>query len=266
MIDVALAVLRRDWEIERTYRMRLLLAAASTAALAAGMYFIGRLVTHPPELAGYSGTYFDFALVGLAVTSFAGVGLRSFGTSMITEQNTGTMDLLLTSPASRAGLLSGLFLFPLLLASGEVAALLGIGIGVLGSGMSIGGLVMSVPVIILTTISFAAVGIAAGGILVIAKRGDPISGPFFQITMLLTGAVYPVSVLPGFLRVIAWCIPATWGIKATRDLLLGGAGWRDVMPYVLVLVGFVIVLLPISLAAFRACVGVARSRGLLGSY
>jgi ABC-2 type transport system permease protein len=256
MIDVALAVFRRDWEIERTYRMRLLLVVASTAALAAGLYFIGQLVTDAPALAGYSGTYFDFA----------GVGLRSFGTSMTTEQNTGTIDLLLASPASRAGLLSGLFLFPFLLAAAEVAGLLGIGIGVLGSGMPVGGLLMSVPVLILTTISFAAVGIAAGGILIIAKRGDPISGPFFQITMLLSGAVYPVSVLPGFLRVIAWCIPATWGITATRDLLLGGAGWRDVLPYVLVLVGFVAVLLPLSLAAFRACVGTARRHGLLGSY
>jgi ABC-2 type transport system permease protein len=266
VIDVALAVLRRDWEIERTYRMRLLLMAASTAAFAAGLYFVGELVTAPPELAGYHGTYFDFALVGLAVTSFAGVGLRSFGTSMTTEQNTGTIDLLLASPASRAGLLSGLFLFPFFLAAAEVAALLGIGIGVLGSGMPIGGLLMSVPVLILTTISFAAVGIAAGGLLIIAKRGDPISGPFFQITMLLSGAVYPISVLPGVLRAIAWSIPATWGITATRDLLLADAGWRDVLPYVLVLVAFVAILVPLALASFRACVGVARRRGLLGSY
>jgi ABC-2 type transport system permease protein len=266
MIAVARAVLRRDWEIERTYRMRLLLIALSTAALAAGLYFIGQLVTDPPQLAGYSGTYFDFALVGLAVTSFAGVGLRSFGTSMITEQNTGTIDLLLASPASRAGLLGGLFLLPFLLAAAEVVALLGIGIGLLGSGMSVGGVLMSLPVLLLTTISFCAVGIAAGGVLIIAKRGDPISGPFFQATMLLSGAVYPVSVLPPFLRAIAWCIPATWGVTATRDLLLGGAGWRDVLPYVLVLVAFVVVLVPLSLLAFRACVGVARRRGLLGSY
>ena len=252
MIDVALAVFRRDWEIERTYRMRLFLVAASTAGLAVGLYFVGRLVTSPPQLAGYSGTYFDFALVGLAVTSFAGVGLRSFSTSMIQEQSTGTIDLLLASPASRGGLLAGLFLFPFLLAVAEVAALLGIGIGVLGSGMPIGGLLMSLPVLVLTTLSFAAVGIAAGGVLVIAKRGDPISGPFFQVTMLLSGAVYPVSVLPAGLRVLAWCIPATWGVTATRDLLLGGAGWRDVLPYVAVLVGFVVMLLPLSLVAFRA--------------
>jgi ABC-2 type transport system permease protein len=266
MIDVALAVFRRDWEIERTYRMRLLLVAASTAGLAAGLYFVGRLVTSPPELEGYRGTYFDFALVGLAVTSFAGVGLRSFSTSMIQEQSTGTIDLLLASPASRGGLLTGLFLFPFLLAVAEVAALLGIGIGILGSGMPIGGLLMSIPILVLTTMSFAAVGIAAGGVLVIAKRGDPISGPFFQVTMLLSGAVYPVSVLPAILRPIAWCIPATWGVAATRDLLLGGAGWRDVLPYVAVLVAFVAVLLPLSLVAFRRCVGVARRRGLLGSY
>jgi ABC-2 type transport system permease protein len=266
MIDVARAVLRRDWQIERTYHLRLLLVLASTATFAAGVYFIGRLITDPPQLDGYEGTYFDFVIVGLAVTSFASVGLQSFSRSLVQEQSTGTIDLLLASPASRSGLLTGLFLFPFVLAAVEFAGLLAIGIGVIGSGLPLGGLAVSFPILLLTTATFAAVGLAAGGLLLIAKRGDPISGPFLQITMLLSGAVYPVEVLPSWLQPIAWCIPATWGINAARDLLLGGAGWRDVLPQVLVLVAFVLVMLPLSFVVFRYCVATARRHGLLGSY
>ena len=87
-----------------------------------------------------------------------------------------------------------------------------------------------------------------------------------QLTMLLSGAVYPVAVLPGPVRILAWCLPATWGVQATRDLLLGGAGSRDVLPEVAVLIGFVLVMVPLALWAFRSCVGVARRHGLLGSY
>ena len=159
-----------------------------------------------------------------------------------------------------------MFLFPFLLAAAEFLALLVFGVGVIGSGLPVGGLVMAVPVVLLTTATFAAIGIATGGILLIAKRGDPVSGPIMQLTMLLSGTVYPVAVLPGPVRILAWCLPATWGVQATRDLLLGGAGWRDVLPEVAVLIGFVIVMVPMALWAFRSCVGTARRHGLLGSY
>jgi len=257
MIDIVRAVLRRDWAIERTYPLRLLLVMLGTATFAAGLFYVGKLVVDPPQLEGYTGGYFDFVIVGLAVTSFAAVGLHSFSNSLMSEQSTGTIDLLLASPASRASMLGGLFLFPFLLASAEFLALLVFGVGVIGSGL---------PVVLLTTATFAAIGIATGGILLIAKRGDPVSGPIMQLTMLLSGTVYPVAVLPGPVRILAWCLPATWGVQATRDLLLGGAGWRDVLPEVAVLIGFVIVMMPLALWAFRSCVGPARRHGLLGSY
>ena len=127
-------------------------------------------------------------------------------------------------------------------------------------------LLACLPVLLLTTATFAPVGIASAGVLMIAKRGDPISGPFMQVTMLLSGAVYPVAVLPPVLRAMSYCIPATWGVKATRELLLGGASFTDVLPEIGVLAGFVIVLLPLSLLMFRRCLRSARRHGLLGSY
>jgi ABC-2 type transport system permease protein len=265
-METARAILRRDWAIERTYPLRLLLVMLGTATFAAGLFYVGKLVIDPPALEGYRGGYFDFVIVGLAVTSFAAVGLHSFSNSLMSEQATGTIDLLLASPASRASMLGGLFLFPFLLASAEFLALLVFGVGVIGSGLPIGGLIMAIPVVLLTTATFAAIGIATGGVLLIAKRGDPVSGPIMQLTMLLSGAVYPVAVLPAPIRAISWCLPATWGVHATRELLLGGAGWRDVLPAIGVLLAFVAVMVPLALLAFRSCVHTARRHGLLGSY
>ena len=173
------------------------------------------------------------------------------------EQSTGTVELLFAAPVPLGHLMLGMFLFPFILAAGEVAALLGFGVGVVGSGLSWSGLVLSVPVLLLTTASFAAIGVASAGLLMIAKRGDPLSGPFFQVSLLLSGALYPVEVLPGWLRAISYCIPATWGVKAVRGLLLGGESWSDVAPDVAVLCAFLVVLIPLSLVAFRSCLRVA---------
>ncbi len=260
------AILRRDWAIERTYQLRLVLRVTDVAFIAAAVYFVSLMVEDPASLSDYGGNYFDFALVGLAVTSFAGVGLASFGESLAREQNTGTIELLLASPAPIAQLMMGMFALPFLLATVQVVGLLGFGIGVAGSGIPLGGLAIAVPVLLLTTATFAAVGIAIGGMMLLVKRGDPISGPFYQASMLLSGVIVPIDLLPDFLRVISWMLPATWGIRATRELLLAGAGWRDVAPEVLVLTGFTIVMLPLSILAYRWCLRAAVRTGVLGSY
>ena len=121
---IVLAILRRDWAIERTYQMRLALQFVDMAVIAIAIYFVSIMVEEPSSLAEYGGNYFDFALVGLAVTSFAGVGLASFGESLAREQNTGTIDLLLASPAPIPSLMVGMFALPAgILAGGFAEAL-----------------------------------------------------------------------------------------------------------------------------------------------
>jgi ABC-2 type transport system permease protein len=160
----------------------------------------------------------------------------------------------------------GMFALPFLLASVQVAGLLGLGIGVFGSGIPIGGLLMSIPILLLTTATFAAVGVAIGGMMLLVKRGDPISGPFYQASMLLSGVIVPVDLLPGAIQVISWMLPATWGIRAVRELLLSDAGWHDVAPETLVLVAFTVVMLPSAVLAYRWCLRAAVRTGVLGSY
>ena len=265
-MSVVRALLRRDFDIERTYQLSLLLTFADVAVLGVTLYFVSRLIEDPAALADYRGTYFDFAIVGVAVNSFAGVGLNGFTGSLVHEQSTGTIDPLLASPAPHLALVAGMFLFPFALAFIQIAGLLGVGVGLIGSGIPLGGLALSFPILLLTSITFAAVGMAAAGLLLLTKRGDPISGPFYQASMLLSGTLFPIEELPRFIQVISALLPATWGIRAVRELLLGGAGWRDVVPEALALCVFTIVMLPVGLMVFRRCLASARRQGILGSY
>lgn len=265
-MNLVIAILRRDWAIERTYQLGLAMRLIDVAVMATVIYFVSLMIEDPSSLADYGGSYFDFAVVGLAVTSFAGVGLSSFSESLAREQNTGTIDLLLASPAPVPQLMIGMFALPFALASVQIAGLLGIGIGVVGSGIPLGGLLMSIPVLLLTTATFAAVGVAIGGMMLLVKRGDPISGPFYQASMLLSGVIVPVDLLPEAIRVFSWMLPATWGIRAVRELLLSDAGWNDVRNETLVLAAFAIVMLPASILVYRWCLRAAVRSGVLGSY
>jgi ABC-2 type transport system permease protein len=264
---VVVAFLRRDWSVERSYRLALALGALDTAVFAVGLYFIGALVTDPDVLGSdLQGGYFDFVVIGIALNTFLGVGLGGLGAGLTREQATGTIDLLLASPVEAIWLICGMLAMPFVLATAEVCLLLGLGLGLAGGGINVGGLALAVPVVALTVASFVAVGIAAAGVIVVVKRGDPLTGPFYQVSMLLSGAVFPVDVLPGWLQGLAVLLPATWGIDATRELVLGDAGLVDVLPAIVVLAGFAVVLLPVSIASFGACLRIARNHGMLGAY
>jgi hypothetical protein len=61
-------------------------------------------------------------------------------------------------------------------------------------------------------------------------------------------------------------LPATHGVRATRQLVQADADLGDVLPEIAVLVGFTVVAVPLSAIAFRRAVAVARRAGTLGTY
>jgi ABC-2 type transport system permease protein len=81
--------------------------------------------------------------------------------------------------------------------------------------------------------------------------------------ILFSGAYFPVSVLPGFLRHVSEALPVTWSLDVLRSALLSNEidGLR--------LAGIwaaVAVLLPLALVLFRRALDRARRDGSLGHY
>jgi ABC-2 type transport system permease protein len=62
--------------------------------------------------------------------------------------------------------------------------------------------------------------------------------------------LYPVSVLPGWLQVLARLIPVTYSLEGMRAALLGHATIRELLPALMTLLTFAAVLLPVSLLVF----------------
>ncbi len=54
-------------------------------------------------------------------------------------------------------------------------------------------------------------------------------GSLFEFPVwLICGFLVPLSILPDWVRPIAWLLPPTWGVAAVRDAALGGNAWPDV--------------------------------------
>jgi ABC-2 type transport system permease protein len=102
--------------------------------------------------------------------------------------------------------------------------------------------------------------------MVLAKRVGVILGFAGSAFALLGGVLYPISVLPRPLRVLAQLLPMVHGLDGVRLALVEhlnvGAIGRDA----LILIAFAAVLVPLSLQTFRLALRRARRIGSLSHY
>ncbi len=260
------AIARRDALLQVSYQFNLLFFVSTAFFSAFIAYFVSDLVGDTELLAQYGGSYFDFVIVGLALTSYAALGVAAFTDQIQQEQGAGTLEVLLSGPTRLGTLLAGGFIVPLMLTTFEVAAVLAVGIGVLGVGLTLSGVMLSVPIVALTVANFCAMGIASAAVVLLVKRGDPISGPLYQATLILSGAIFPVELFPAWLETIARLTPAYYGVRGMREALLTDSGLAGIADELLVLSGFAVVLLPLAVLAFGRSIDAAKRYGVLGSY
>ena len=96
--------------------------------------------------------------------------------------------------------------------------------------------------------------------------GDAVAGSLF----LFSGAVFPLEVLPRFLKPIGYVMPVTYWLELLRRALVGPvaqafptlSGMTD-FQLLAVLTSLTIVLGAAALATFRVCDATARERGLI---
>lgn len=265
VVDKLRAIASRDLQTQTSYQFNLLLRFGSLLLAIASFFFVSQLVDEAPELAVYRGGYFEFVMVGMLVTSFTLVGLRTFAQTIAAEQSLGTLEILLASPVGLSNLLGGALVVPLAMTALEIVFYLILGIGIVGVGFSLVGALLAIPLLILTVASFCALGIFSAAFIVLTKRGDPITVVVAQATTFLGGAYFPITLMPEPLQWVARLTPAFYGIQGIREALLADAGPAELVDEFTALVIFTAVLLPGSLWLLSRALRVARVTGTLGN-
>lgn len=262
-----LAFLSRDFRTEISYRLAFLLNLSTILFTTVTYYFVARLLGESvrPLLAPYGGDYFAFALIGVAFASYFTLGLSGFARNLRLAQTTGTLEAMLMTPAPLSMVILGSAAWNYAFTTFRVVAylLLGVAMGIELQHANYAGALLT---LILAITAFASLGIIAASVIMITKRGEPITGLFSGFATLVGGVFYPVEVLPGWLQKIANLIPITHALRAMRLALLEGAPWHALAPDLLALVLFVVILFPLSLLSFRVAVARAKEEGSLAHY
>jgi len=261
------AFLRRDLREALSYKFTFFSSFAGLLFSTATFYFVARLVpAGVPSLAPFGGDYFSFAVVGVAFSSLLGMFQSGLPAVIRSAQVSGTLEAVLVTPAPLPTVLFGSSLYPLVFQA--FRTLLYLALAVLLFGMKLGPVDWAGALVVfaLTVLCFLSVGILSASFVLVYKMGNPFGWLLGGAAGLLGGMVFPVSLLPPWIRWASSFLPVTYALDGMRRSLLASTGFAAVLPDAAALAAFNLVLLPLSLLAFRAAVRKAKRDGTLTHY
>ncbi len=170
--------------------------------------------------------------------------------AFLRERSQGTIERLAASPATRAeivhGYMFGLGIFALI----QVAVILFFTVWALNIHYQ-GSLALLFLVISLLAVMGVNLGILASSF----ARTEFQVLQFIPLIILpqalLSGTIWPVTDMPAYLRSIAYAMPLYYANTALRDVMIKGAGLSEIWPILLILVGFILLFLILSIVMMR---------------
>jgi ABC-type multidrug transport system ATPase subunit/ABC-type multidrug transport system permease subunit len=262
------AFLRRDFLIEKSYKLSFALSAVSTFTGMAVFFFIDKLFgrTMTPYLAEYGAGYFSYVFAASAFFGYIGAGAGSYAERLRAEQLQGTLEASLSAPVPPAVFLTALTAWNFLFATFELCLYALAGIYFFKMDFSGANPPVLAAVFFLSAVSFAALGIFSSCFILLFKRGNPAAWVLNNFEGLLGGVYFPVAVLPPGLLFFSKFLPVTYSIRAMELALYKGAGFAELKSELSALALFAVILAPLSVAAFKTSLKKARRDGSLGQY
>jgi ABC-2 type transport system permease protein len=244
--------LERDVRIAGTYRSPFILEIVEALFGAAMFYYVARFVDSPQlrQALPQGNSYFAYSLVGFIFFDYLHAALDTFDRSLVEARDTGTLEPLLVTQVSLPVIVVGSAIYPFVVTTLRIGVYLGWGAALFGFPLGAANWLSVLAMLVAILLAFAGLGIFSSAYLLLFKRGNPGKWFLLGISSVVGGMLFPVSILPDWLQVIAHLNPVTYALDGMRDALLNGAGLYGISRPIVVLLLFAVVLLPTSVLAF----------------
>ena len=240
-LDGFKATFKRNIRIIWQYKFTLLTGFMNTFAVASLFFFVANLVPNQRiNMDNYTVSSIPFIFAGSMLVDISTRILMKSMNSFTSEMKQGTFETLATQPFGLKryfvseitfevlyGLLfSVIYYVPVLI------------IFPIFNGISIKffSILSFIVIIIFVFLFFFALSLLAANITILIKRGREISMVIIGIIHLLSGSLFPLSLFPEWLRIIAYFSPITSAIQAFRLCLFGGGTIADFSVWISILV------------------------------
>ena len=191
----------------------------------------------------------EFTVPGMT-TMFAFFLVGFIGFAFFSERQWNTWERLRASPASNGEILIGKVVPAMLLCLVQQVLLFSAGFLLFGLRVR-GSILALVLVSFALTVCLVSVGVLMAALLKTQQQLNALSNLGAMILAGISGALVPLSVLPGWARTVAPIAPQYWAMRGFRSTILDGQGVSGVALPVGVLLGFAVVAGAIALLRFR---------------
>ena len=242
----------RDFAIARGYRGALLLEMLEALFGVATFYYLSRFV-ESPELtkALPAGRQLLRVCAGwvrifrLSQRIHDGIRLEHRGSAPEPD-----LEALLVTQTPLPVILAGSAVYPFTALALRTCVYLAWGALLFGFAPRAANWAGAVVILLASILAFAGLGILSASYTILFKRGNPAKWVVLGVSSLVGGMMYPVSVLPEPLRILARLIPVTYSLEGMRAALLSGAAWNQLWPSIAALLIFAVILIPASFVVF----------------
>jgi ABC-2 type transport system permease protein len=263
-VHTVLALIRASWLTAMSYRVQAVISLLALWLTVVPVYFIANALQPTMEnvIRNEGQQYFPFMLIGTIAISLISTTMATLPAGVQGGISSGFFEGLLMTRAPRLAIMLGLSAYPILwviLRSAlMVAAAALLGAQVVWSAALPALLILALLVTVHWALSLV------GTALVIAFRTQgPLTQAVVVATTLFGGAYYPTTVIPDAFAWVARLVPASYGLRALRRVLLEGSSLASVASDVLILGAFAGGVFLVGVLALHASLRYAARAGTL---
>lgn len=262
------AFIKRDFLIEKSYRLAFFIELVSIFFAAAGFFLVGKMIGGEGAnvLSKYKGNYISFVIIGLAFSGYMVSGLYAFSSAINREQIYGTFEklfLISSAPEWLLVLLLGSYTF----ISGTLRIFVYLIFGYVFFDVDFSNMNLSSALLtsFLCIITYAGLGAFSAGFTILYKRGNPLDFLLIGLMTFFGGIYFPVDLIPDFLRWLSNLIPITHSLYALRMSLLNGYDIFQLKKPLIILFCFSVICLSSGILFLKIAVKQARLAGGIGT-
>ncbi len=257
---------RKDFRVLKSYRLSFLTGILATVYGIVSFRYVSHLIGGNKYISN-STEYFRFVVVGFVVAGVLRASTITTATGARRDQVEGTLEILATQPIPLLALALGWGILPVI--EEIVAAMVTLGIAV---PLGFHGVSPNWPATFVCLIVSSSPCSHRDWLLSLqlpcwrSSRAWHLAAVVTAVMTLVSGAAFPIEVMPAWLQFFAKLSPLYYALQATRTAILNGGDEAQVAVHILVLVGITVILLPVGLLILRAALNYARSRGSLARF
>ena len=217
------------------------------------------------SLQQYGGDYFSFVLIGAGLSLLAYPITKSFAGGVRAAQVTGTFEAMLTTRVSGVEIVIYSALYSVVVVSIQLILMWALGAALFGAHLNLVQLPLALAVVMMTVAILVGIGLLSAAFTIAFKQSEPVTTAFIAASLLVSGIMYPVAVLPSWLQPLSPLLPLTHAADLTRYLFLSGADSGHLAGHFAALTAFCL-LFPLGVGVLSYSINYARRTGSLSQY